>query len=119
MRPAAFLTFNIIGLLIIGGLLEEPRLAAMTLILIGFALPAGLAYEVQRARLDRAVAVAMGWWSAPFVVLLICYLLDGGLVLTLGCGLAASLLCHRLRLATAPQDEPIEADPAQEPAGAE
>ena len=58
MRPAAFLTFNIIGLLLIGGLLEEPRLAALTLIAIGFVLPAGLAYEVRRARLDRAIAVA-------------------------------------------------------------
>jgi hypothetical protein len=119
MRPAAFLTFNIIGLLLIGGLLEEPRLAAMTLILIGFVLPAGLAYEVRRARLDRAIALATAWWSAPFVVLLGCYLLDAGLILTLGSGLAASLLCHRLRLATAPHDEPIEADPGEEPAGAE
>ena len=119
MRPAAFLTFNIIGLLLIGGLLEEPRFAAMTLILIGFALPAGLAYEVRRARLDRAIAVATGWWSAPFVVLLGCYLLDGGLFLTLGSGFAAALLCHRLRLATARHDEPIEADPEDAPAGAE
>ena len=41
MRPAAFLIFNIIGLLMIGGLLEAPGLAAAILILIGFALPAG------------------------------------------------------------------------------
>jgi hypothetical protein len=119
MRPAAFLTFNIIGLLLIGGLLEEPRLAALTLIAIGFVLPAGLAYEVRRARLDRAIAVAMAWWSAPFIVLLGLYLLDAGLILTLGGGLAAALLGHRLRLATARQDEPIEADPESEPAGAE
>jgi len=112
MRPAAFLTFNIIGLLIIGGLLAEPRLAAMTLIAIGLVLPAGLAYEVRRARLDRAIAVAMAWWTAPFIVLLGCYLLEGGLILTLGSGLAAAFICHRLRKATAPRDEAIEADPS-------
>jgi hypothetical protein len=110
MRPAAFLTFNIIGLLIIGGLLAEPRLAAATLILIGFALPAGLAYEVGRARLDRAIAVATAWWSAPFIVLLTCYLVDGSVVLTIGSGLVSSGLCHVLRTATAHQDEVIEAD---------
>src|ERR1700733_13081136 len=111
MRPAAFLTFNIVGLLIIGRLLEEPRLAAVTLILIGFALPAGLAYEVRRARLDRAIAVAMGWWSAPFVVLLGCYLLGGSVFVTIGSGLVAAGICHASRLAMAPRDEAIEADP--------
>jgi hypothetical protein len=101
MRPAAFLTFNIIGLLLIGGLLEEPQLAAMTLILIGFALPLGLAYEVGRARLDRDLAVAAAWWSAPFIVLLSCYLADGGLVLTLGSGLVCAGLGHGIRMSMA------------------
>ena len=116
MRPAAFLIINIVGLVIIGGLLEAPHLAAATLFLIGFALPAGLAYEVKRARLDRAIAVATAWWSAPFVVLLGSYLLGGGLLETVGCGLIASGFCHALRLATMPKDEPIE---TEEPVGAE
>jgi heme A synthase len=101
VRPAAFLVFNIVGLLLIGGLLEAPRLAAATLILIGFALPAGLAYEVRRARLDRDLAVAAAWWSAPFIVLLLCYLVDGGLVLTLGSGLVCAGLGHVARMSIA------------------
>jgi hypothetical protein len=115
MRPAAFLTLNIIGLLVIGGLLEAPRLAAATLIVIGFALPLGLAYEVWRARLDPAVAIAGAWWSAPFVVLLTCYLIDGGFLATLGSGLVSSGLCHLLRRTLAPRDESAEGQPMDTP----
>lgn len=105
MRPAAFLALNIVGLLVIGGLLEVPRLAATTLILIGFALPAGLAYEVRRDRLDRAIAGAAAWWSAPFVVLLSVYLVSGDLLVTLGSGLATALIGHVLRRAFAGRGE--------------
>src|SRR5580704_5798142 len=105
MRPAAFLALNIVGLLMIGGLLEVPRLAAAMLILIGFALPAGLAYEVRRDRLDRAIAGAAAWWSAPFIVLLSVYLVHGGLLATLGSGLATALLGHVLRRARAGRSE--------------
>jgi heme A synthase len=97
MRPAAFLLLNVLGLLIIGGLLEAPHWAAAILIGIGFALPAGLAYEVRRDRLDSVVAAAAAWWSAPFVVLLSIYLADGGAVLSLGGGLACAGLGHVLR----------------------
>jgi len=97
MRPAAFFVLNIFGLLVIGGLLEAPRSAASILILIGFALPAGLAYEVGRDRLDRAIAVAAAWWSAPFVVLLTCYLIQGGMLMTLGSGLFSAGLIHLAR----------------------
>ena len=114
MRPAAFLVLNIVGLLIIGGLLEAPRLAAGILILIGFALPAGLAYEVWCDRLDRAIAVAAAWWSAPFVVLLACYLGKGGMVLTLGSGLVASGLAHALRASLARRTGLVEAEPADD-----
>ncbi len=110
MRPAAFLVINIVGLLMIGGLLEAPRLAAVTLIVIGFALPAGLAYEVGRARLDRDLAVAAAWWSAPFIVLLSCYLADGGLVLTLGSGLICAGLGHGIRMSMSRRPDAIEAD---------
>jgi hypothetical protein len=110
MRPAAFLTLNIVGLLIIGGLLEAPRLAAAILIVIGFALPLGLAYEVWRARLDRAIAVAAAWWSAPFVVLLTCYLAGGGFMLTLGSGLVSAALCHFLRRPPSDPDGAIETE---------
>ena len=118
MRPAAFLTLNIMGLLLIGGLLEAPQLAAAVLILIGFALPTALAYEVARARLDRDIAVAMAWWSVPFVVLLTCYLLDAGVVVTVGSGLVASVICHVLRVSTTPRtgvDEP-DTEVSEEPA---
>jgi len=108
MRPAAFLVFNIVGLLMIGGLLEAPRLAAATLIVIGFALPAGLAYEVGRARLDRDLAVAAAWWSAPFIVLLSCYLADGGLVLTLGSGLVCAGFGHGIRMSMARRAGAVE-----------
>jgi hypothetical protein len=97
MRPAAFLLLNILGLLIIGGLLEAPHWAAAILIAIGFALPGGLAYEVRRDRLDSAVAAAAAWWSAPFVVLLGLYLADGGAILSLGGGLACAGLGHVMR----------------------
>jgi hypothetical protein len=97
MRPAAFLLLNILGLLTIGGLLEAPHWAAGILIGIGFALPAGLAYEVGRDRLDAAIAVAAAWWSAPFVVLLGAYLADGGPLLSLGSGLACAGFGHVLR----------------------
>jgi hypothetical protein len=108
MRPAAFLTLNLIGLLMIGGLLEAPRLAAAILIVIGFALPLGLAYEVWRARLDRAIAVAAAWWSAPFIVLLTCYLAGGGFLLTLASGLASAVLCHFLRRPASGPDDALE-----------
>jgi heme A synthase len=85
-------------------LLEAPRLAAAILIAIGFALPAGLAYEVGRARLDRAIAVAAAWWSMPFVALLTCYLAHGGWVVTLGSGLVCAALCHVARLSIARRD---------------
>ncbi|MGB8843661.1 MAG: hypothetical protein WCC64_21630 [Aliidongia sp.] len=97
MRPAAFLLLNILGLLIIGGLLGAPHWAAAILIGIGFALPAGLAYEVGRDRLDTAIAVAAAWWSAPFVVLLGVYLVDGGPLLSLVSGLLCAGLGHMLR----------------------
>jgi hypothetical protein len=97
MRPTAFLVLNILGLAIIDGLLEAPHLAAAILILIGFALPAGLAYEVGRDRLDRDLAVAAAWWSVPFIVLLACYLVEAGPLLTLGSGLACAGLGHVIR----------------------
>jgi|GEM_PF-5617899 hypothetical protein len=112
MRPAAFLTLNLLGLLIIGGLLGAPRLAAAVLILIGFALPAGLAWEVRRDRLDRDIAVAAAWWSAPFVVLLAGYLADLGPLLSLGLGLACAGLVHPLRLWLAERSD--AAGPARE-----
>jgi hypothetical protein len=97
MRPIAVLVFNILGLLAIWGLLEEPTLAAWILIAVGFALPGGLAYEARRGRLDRSIATAAMWWSVPFILFLCCYLAIGSTWGTLGVGIGASLLAQLAR----------------------
>jgi hypothetical protein len=85
-------------LLVIWGLLEEPRMAAWILIAVGFALPGGLAYEARRGRLDRSIAAAAIWWSAPFIVLFGFYLASGSAWPSLGAGILASLIAHLARM---------------------
>jgi hypothetical protein len=98
MRPFAVLVLNMLGLLAIWGLLEEPQLAAWILIAVGFALPGGLIYEARRGRLDRSIATAAAWWSVPFVTLLGCYLASGSAWASLSAGIAASLIAHLVRM---------------------
>ncbi|HVJ52897.1 MAG TPA: hypothetical protein VM689_10565 [Aliidongia sp.] len=98
MRPSAVLALNLLGLLVIWGLLETPRLAAWTLIAIGLALPVVLAYEARLGRLDKSIPAAAAWWSAPFVASLGLYLIGGSALACLAIGVAASLLTHLFRV---------------------
>jgi hypothetical protein len=101
MRPNAVMILNLVGLLTIWGLLEAPDLAAVILIAIALALPAGLFYEARRGHISRDIAVDSAWWSAPFVLMLGAYVAGAGVLGTLAIGLAVAGVTHILRAAQA------------------
>ncbi len=97
MRPIAVLLLNSLGLMAIWGLLEAPHLAAWILIAVGLSLPGGLVHEARRGRLDGSIASAAAWWSAPFILLLGCYLLGVSAFVSLCIGIAGSGAAYLIR----------------------
>jgi hypothetical protein len=101
MRPSAILTLNLLGLLVIWGLLDEPHLAALILLASGILIPVGLGYEVHRGHLDHDIAVAATWWSTPFIILLGTYLAGAGTLSSLVAGAAMAVVFHIMRVSQA------------------